>query len=1661
MSSRFLLCALLVFTLLVAPVNGWGWFRRISVVNVCVGWWHGWSACSGSCGTGQSYRRWSGVGWGCPGTQSRSCSSPCPCSGYWQGWGGCNRACGTGTQSRSYRITRYASHGGAGCPYSNGRVDTKTCNTHPCPISCTGVWSEWSACSTSCGATGTRKAKYTITRNPAYGGAACPYANGAIKTASCSVPACPATPLAVSIPDSRAGCPGSYPAGQPLITSTFEMKEAGSVYVTAEIIRHAAGRDDVTLVLDGTVVARDLPYSAVKTWQQGYLTYSGNVGAGRHTFWVAGSKDSVYGCGSSWGRINVMPFDGQPNRAISVYDTSPCRRAGSTPIRTNVHMTAAGSFLVSAQIIRYNPEKDRYAGSRYLNGKDRYLTLYVNGKAVDMARSRVESYQWDTTIVDFAGELPAGNNDVKIVASGGYSEWGCGTGWGHMNIVKFPGRTGQAIVQKGSGATAGSLIKKTIYLPKKVGVMVSGHVRRDASGRNDMKLRIDGHDKAWDLPYSQAYSNQPAHVFFATELPAGHHTFEVVSNSGSNWKSAEGHMSILLNQEPCFDWGCTCQGMSNHFGTSHGITWGSATAIAKKWWGSVRCNTYPAVDCVGTWSGYSACTKSCGGGRMTRTYRHTVAARHGGRACPHANGYVYSAPCASTPCPVDCVGAYAAWGPCSRSCGSGRQGRYYKVSRNPAHGGRACPVAHNRYVTRTCNTNPCPVDCVGAWTGWSSCDKSCGTGRSTRTYLYSRAPMHGGKSCPSTHGAKEHRTCNTLACPIDCVGDFSDFNTCSKECGGGVQHRTYHHKVVRANGGKACPREAGSTYSAACNTHACPVNCEGHWSSWSSCDKQCGGGLSKRTYTVTVAAQHGGKACSAAHRQVQTRSCNSDPCPVNCIATITASACSKSCGGGQITYSRKVVRDAAHGGKACPAIPAARACNTQACPVHCVGAWSEMTSCTKTCGGGEMRRTYTHSVQVAHGGTPCPTAHNEVDIQPCNTQSCPVHCEGAWGEFSACSKSCGGGSKTRTFQISTAAAHGGKGCDAEHAEKENQPCNTEACPVDCVGAWGEFDECTKTCGGGSQTRKYTHSVTVAHGGKVCPKPHNAEETRACSTAPCPIDCEGSWGEFGACNKECGAGTKKRTFSVKVAAAHGGQECDKKHNEEDEIACNTEPCPVNCVGEWGAYSECSASCGTGSQVRKFVHEVKAAFGGKACDLEHGAESTQACNSAPCPVDCEGAWGEYTACSKSCGTGSRSRSYKVFTEAAHGGKECAKENNFLETSPCNSEDCPAPCVGDWSEWSECDKTCGSGSQTRTYKISNKGETGGEECPFADEATQTQMCGTTVCPQPRHCVGMWGEWTACSKTCGRGTKTRRYSIITSAQDGGDECENKVNDEESKMCNEVACDIASDATAPPPPPPPVSGGSSTVIAPGAPGTIAPPPSGSNTVIRKDCEGKWGEWSDCTKTCGGGSMTRVYMVKVHAQGGGQLCEADDNEKQTQDCATAACNADACPCEKVSSSKEPLKECPDGKGMYGPGHCIQDEEWGCIQAQLKCSNAVDCKVSEWSEFGECSKTCGFGTYTRTRKIEVAPQFGGKRCPHLTEMRSCNTGSCRTRKNEVEDEVEAFPVQSTMEQQEEDSSFGSVLVVVVALAALSTGVAFFAMRRRRQASALTAEWTVSV
>lgn len=127
---------------------------------------------------------------------------------------------------------------------------------------------------------------------------------------------------------------------------------------------------------------------------------------------------------------------------------------------------------------------------------------------------------------------------------------------------------------------------------------------------------------------------------------------------------------------------------------------------------------------------------------------------------------------------------------------------------------------------------------------------------------------------------------------------------------------------------------------------------------------------------------------------------------------------------------------------------------------------------------------------------------------------------------------------------------------------------------DCVGDWST---CSKTCGGGTQT--FSISSNEHNGGEGCA--FAAGASQACNTQPCPppepelVPVNGGWSEWTTCSVSCGGGVQNRSCTS-PAPANGGAPC----SGGDSQACNTQSCVVN--GVCGEYSRYSPTCVSGTQ-----------------------------------------------------------------------------------------------------------------------------------------------------------------------------------------------------------------------------------------------------------------------------------------------------------------------------------------------------------------------------------------------------------------------------------------------------------------------------------------------
>ncbi|KAM7449367.1 hypothetical protein ABFA07_002738 [Porites harrisoni] len=467
---------------------------------------------------------------------------------------------------------------------------------------------------------------------------------------------------------------------------------------------------------------------------------------------------------------------------------------------------------------------------------------------------------------------------------------------------------------------------------------------------------------------------------------------------------------------------------------------------------------------------------------------------------------------------------------------------------------------------------------------------------------------------------------------------------------------------------------------------------------------------------------------------------------------------------------------------------------------RCTGAngwssWTAYSRCSKTCYYGlqtRSRKCTSASSSACPGSSMESRRCNErVSCLKDNVGSNSAHAsiQGVWtqwGSYSKCSKSCGSGLQSRVRKcINPSNPSGHERCPGPF--RQRRPCNQSPCPVDGGWtSWGRFRQCSKTCGGGKQYKqRFCKNPSPKGGGKVCQGPNKFY--RKCNRQPCAVHGNWSpWSVFGICSRTCGGGIKYRSrFCNNPAPSSGGNTCSGPSRQS--IACNTRTCSVDGHwSPWGAFGDCSKSCGGGKQRRSRTCTNPAPSGGGNTCLGPLYQSI-ACNTKTCPVNGHwSAWGSFGPCSRSCGSGKQYRRRACNNPApSSGGRTCNGPSH--QSKACNIHVCAVN--GHWLAWGSfgpCTRSCGSGKQYRRRACNNPApSSGGRTCNGPSH--QSKACNIHVCAVDGH----WSSWSSfgpCSKTCGGGIQYRSRACDKPAPSpNGKTCPGQ--SQQSKACNTHAC--------------------------------------------------------------------------------------------------------------------------------------------------------------------------------------------------------------------------------------------------------------------------------
>ncbi|XP_023201222.1 adhesion G protein-coupled receptor B2 isoform X2 [Xiphophorus maculatus] len=222
-----------------------------------------------------------------------------------------------------------------------------------------------------------------------------------------------------------------------------------------------------------------------------------------------------------------------------------------------------------------------------------------------------------------------------------------------------------------------------------------------------------------------------------------------------------------------------------------------------------------------------------------------------------------------------------------------------------------------------------------------------------------------------------------------------------------------------------------------------------------------------------------------------------------------------------------------------------------------------------------------------------------------------------------------------------------------------------------------------------------------------------------------------WSPWSVCSLTCGQGWQVRTRSC-VSSPYGTL-CSGALREtrmcNNTVSCPGEPGIISTVHgqweEWSSWSLCSVTCGRGSRTR--TRKCMDGGGVKPCgqpDIQ-----TKPCNIAVCPVEGQWLeWGAWSKCSVTCNTGTQMRQRRC-SPSVHGWAEC--KGLHQESRECTNPSCSGGGNwGSWNHWSLCSKTCDSGWQRRYRMCEGSGEQG---YPCEGSGEEVRSCNEKKCPAP----------------------------------------------------------------------------------------------------------------------------------------------------------------------------------------------------------------------------------------------------------------------------------------------------------------------------------------
>jgi len=703
-------------------------------------------------------------------------------------------------------------------------------------------------------------------------------------------------------------------------------------------------------------------------------------------------------------------------------------------------------------------------------------------------------------------------------------------------------------------------------------------------------------------------------------------------------------------------------------------------------------------------------------------------------------------------------------------------------------------------------------------------------------------------------------------------------------------------------------------------------------------------------------------------------------------------------------------------------------CTPLCCPVDCIGDWLDVED------GDCLTRQYQIIQPDECGGVPCDcncslaeegaspydgdpyfsffesnpgncSADRDDDTSGliCNLGNCKQDCRGHWEDWSECDADCASGNRTRMFIIDRPALFGGAECTCNMTAAEmtgNYTCDgymqTQICQAHeatdvVVGyfstnfgfetsftAEGFIADCqayeAAAYDAGCLEPLYDEFDNVYYD-QSCEMP--TYDTSDVSAVLTGVDSEGQQTEDGTlCYYYMQIASQIRPTDVACPVTDGGLNTYCVHISIEDSLYEPRDAADYCVFNG---QRCVRSCpGAGNQCHggQIVDGVDGLGTDIVFDGDEGvyfnffvyAGLTNKC----CPVNCSGDWFEVVPTDTDVDGHCNYSEYRIQQNATCGGAACP--NDHLDT--ILPDECNPWCIGAWSDWTECQATCGNGSQWRTYTVTKEASNDDEEyqCPFVDGALQSQDCNQTFCPNctfGQLILTYNGESDQESDLCAGGAEGVWWT--TTARPKIADLIGMSRSDARDLLDLIDCTMSAGSTA----------GQYFLDV-----TYERCFECVTQCCPSSCEGQWSDWfRDDSDNCTGGCEIRKYNV-TQSKMCGAYTEADFALGGDMAIYSGmAIYGDDCDFEDQE------QWCFDDDGINHPGSFV--EYVGLTAVPGYCCNAsINCPAScegGWSEWSDCSASCAMGNTTRVYNVWQNASDGGAACPF--EQGDTQTAEC--------------------------------------------------------------------